>query len=72
MTSHGYKQNEISRELSMGTKIFKRSYYTVFRAFSFIKKIKNFNDSATLGTVSSCYGNYKDFESSLNLCLALA
>ena len=71
MTSHGQKQNEISRELSMGTKIFKRSYYTVFRAFSF-KKIKNFNDSATLGTVSSCYDNYKDFESSLNLCLALA
>jgi hypothetical protein len=39
MTSHGYKQNEISQELSMGTNIFKRSYYTVLRAFSF-KKIK--------------------------------
>jgi hypothetical protein len=39
MTSHGYKQNEISQELSMGTKIFKTSYYTVLRAFSF-KKIK--------------------------------
>jgi hypothetical protein len=39
MTSHGYKQNEISQELSMGTKIFKTSYYTVLRAFS-LKKIK--------------------------------
>jgi hypothetical protein len=41
MTSHGDKQNEIShdQELSMGTKIFKTSYYTVLRAFSF-KKIK--------------------------------
>jgi hypothetical protein len=39
MTSNGYKQNEISQELSMGTKIFKTSYYTVLRAFSF-KKIK--------------------------------
>ena len=27
MTSHGDKQNEISQELSMGTKIFKTSYY---------------------------------------------
>ena len=27
--SHGYNQNEISQELSMGTNIFKRSYYTV-------------------------------------------
>ena len=35
MTSHGYKQNEISPEVSMGTKIFKRSY-------------KNFDDSAGL------------------------
>ena len=35
MTSHGYKQNEISQELSMGTKIFKTSYRTVLRAFSF-------------------------------------
>jgi hypothetical protein len=39
MMSHGYKQNEISRELSMGTKIFKTRYGTVLRAFSF-KKIK--------------------------------
>jgi hypothetical protein len=41
MISHGYKQNEISQELKacMGTKIFKISYYTVSRAFSF-KKIK--------------------------------
>jgi hypothetical protein len=39
MTSHGYKQNEISQELSMGTKVFKTSYYAVLRAFSF-KKIK--------------------------------
>ena len=39
MTSYGCKQNEISRELSMGTKIFKTSYYTALRAFSF-KKIK--------------------------------
>ena len=37
MTSHGYKQNEISQELSMGTKIFKTSYYTVLREFSKIK-----------------------------------
>jgi hypothetical protein len=35
MTSHGYKQNEISQELSMGTKNFKTSCYTVLRAFSF-------------------------------------
>ena len=28
MTSHGYKQNEIPQELSIGTKIFKTSYYT--------------------------------------------
>jgi hypothetical protein len=33
------KQDEISQELSMGTKIFKTSYYKVLRAFSF-KKIK--------------------------------
>jgi hypothetical protein len=39
MTSHGYKQNAISQELSMGTKIFKTSYYAVLRAFSF-KKIE--------------------------------
>jgi hypothetical protein len=41
MTSHGYKQNEISQELSIETKIFKTSYSidTVLRAFSF-KKIK--------------------------------
>jgi hypothetical protein len=35
MKSHGYKQNEISQKLSIGTKIFKTSYYTVLRAFSF-------------------------------------
>jgi hypothetical protein len=42
MTSHGYKQNEISQELSMGAKIIKTSYYTVLRgsAFSF-KENKN-------------------------------
>ena len=39
MTSHGYKQNEIFQELSMGTEIFKTSYYAVLRAFSF-KKIR--------------------------------
>jgi hypothetical protein len=39
MMSHGYKQNEISQELSMGTNIFQTSYYTVLRAFSF-KNIK--------------------------------
>ena len=37
MTSHGYKQNEISQEQNMGTKIFKISYYAVLRAFSFKK-----------------------------------
>ena len=47
MTSHGCKQNEISQELSMGTKIFKTSYYTVLRAFSF-KKIINFDHNAPL------------------------
>ena len=43
MTSHGYKQNEISQELSMRTKIFKTIYYTALRAFSFklwFKRIK--------------------------------
>ena len=39
MKSHGYKQNEICQELSIGTKIFKTSYYTILRAFS-SKKIK--------------------------------
>ena len=39
MTSYDYKQDKISQELSMGTKIFKTSYYTVLRAFS-SKKIK--------------------------------
>jgi hypothetical protein len=39
MTSHGCKQNEISQELSIGTKVFKTSYFTALRAFSF-KKIK--------------------------------
>ena len=44
---NGYKQNEISQELSiMGTKTFKTSYYTVLRVLSF-KKIKNFDASAT-------------------------
>ena len=36
MTSHGYKQNEISK--TKKTKIFQTSYYTVLRAFS-LKKI---------------------------------
>jgi hypothetical protein len=40
MTSHGYKQNEISQELSMGTKIFKTGYYTVLSAFYENKKRK--------------------------------
>ena len=31
MTSHGYKQNEISQQLGMRTKIFKTSYYTALR-----------------------------------------
>jgi hypothetical protein len=31
MTSHDYKQNEISQELRMGTKIFKTSYYSVLK-----------------------------------------
>ena len=39
MTSYDYRQDKISQELSMGTKIFKTSYYTVLRAFS-SKKIK--------------------------------
>ena len=39
MKLHGYKQNQISQELSIGTKIFKTNYYTVLRAFSF-KKIE--------------------------------
>ncbi len=45
MTSH----DEISRELSMGTKIIKTSYCTVLRAFSF-KKIK-IDASATLNKI---------------------
>ena len=40
MTSHGYKQNEISQELSMESKSSKQVIYTVLRALSF-KKIKN-------------------------------
>jgi hypothetical protein len=40
MTSHGYKQNEIPQELSIGTKIFKTGYYTVLQALSF-KKIQS-------------------------------
>ena len=43
MTSHGYKQNEISQELSMRTNIFKRSYYTVLRAVSSATLIKFHN-----------------------------
>ena len=48
MTSHGYKQNEISQELSMGTKIFKTSYYTVLYEKTWIgpllsSGIMNFN-----------------------------
>ena len=54
MTSHGYKQNEISQELSMGTEIFKTSYYTVLRAFSF-KKIK------ILITVHATLTYFEDF-----------
>ena len=34
MTSHGYKQNEIPQELSIGTKIFKTSYYTCLLDFT--------------------------------------
>jgi hypothetical protein len=45
MTSHGYKQNEISQELSMGTKIFKTSYGAVLRLqdiiFAVLGKIAN-------------------------------
>ena len=53
MTSHGYKQNEISQELSMGTKIFKTSYYTVLRAFLFKKiKILMINSSPLILSVS--------------------
>jgi hypothetical protein len=32
--------NEISQELSMGTKILKTSYYTVLRGFSFNLKLR--------------------------------
>ncbi len=39
MISHGYKQDEISQEVSTGTKIVKTRYCAVLRAFSF-KKIK--------------------------------
>jgi hypothetical protein len=37
MTSHGFKQNEISQEqtMPMGTNFFKRSYFTVLRVLSF-------------------------------------
>jgi hypothetical protein len=38
MTSNGYKQNEISQELSMETKIFKTSYYTVYSFKSILRK----------------------------------
>ena len=33
MTSLGYKQNEISQELSMGTNIFKTSYIQFYEHF---------------------------------------
>ena len=44
MTSHAWlqffiKQNELSQQLSMETKFFKRSYFTVLRVLSF-KAIK--------------------------------
>jgi hypothetical protein len=46
MTSHRFKQNEISQEQMIGTHFFKRSYFTV--RSSFVWDNKNFNDSATL------------------------
>ena len=56
MTSNGYKQNEISQELSMGTKIFKRSYCAVLRAFSF-KKQCHFNKYRTFSVLIYSYIN---------------
>ena len=35
MTSHGFKQNEISEELTMETNFFKRRYFTVLGVLSF-------------------------------------
>ena len=35
MTSHGFKQNEISEEQTMGTNFFKRSYVTVLGVLLF-------------------------------------
>ena len=35
MTSHGFKQNEISQEQTIGTNFFKRSYFTVLGVLSF-------------------------------------
>jgi hypothetical protein len=59
MTSHGYKQNKISQELSMGTKIFKISHYTALGAFSF-KKIKILIGSATLKfSFIGCFINFQ-------------
>jgi hypothetical protein len=48
MTSHSYKQNEISQELRMGTNIFKTSYHTVLIKSIFVKENKNFDDTAPL------------------------
>jgi hypothetical protein len=39
MTSHGFKQNEISEEQTMETNFFKRNYFTVLGVLSF-EKIK--------------------------------
>jgi hypothetical protein len=35
MTLHGFKQNEISQEQTMGTNFLKRSYFTVLGVLSF-------------------------------------
>jgi hypothetical protein len=35
MTSHGFKQNEISQEQTMGTNFFKRSQFAVLGVLSF-------------------------------------
>jgi hypothetical protein len=48
--TYGYKQDKISQELSLETKIFKTSYYTVLRAFSF-KKINDASVNVTLTRV---------------------
>jgi hypothetical protein len=41
MTSHGFEQNEISQEQTMGNNFFKRSYFTVLGVLSLetIKKL---------------------------------